>query len=51
VEQPLQFAQQIDLPVGQMYVRVGVLDKVSNKVGTVEIPLSVAKGSGVVAGR
>jgi VWFA-related protein len=45
VETPFQFLQQIDLPAGQMYVRVGVIDKVSNKVGTVEIPLSVAKGA------
>ncbi len=41
---PFQFLQQIDLPAGQTYLRVGVLDKVSNKVGTVEIPLMVAKG-------
>jgi VWFA-related protein len=48
VQTPLRFFQQIDLPAGQVYLRVGVLDKVSKKVGTVEIPLTVAKG---VAGR
>jgi hypothetical protein len=31
-----------------MYVRVGVRDTVSNKVGTVEVPVTVAKRSGVV---
>jgi VWFA-related protein len=46
---PFQFFQQIDLPAGQAYLRVGVLDKSSNKVGTVEIPLTVAKGSAVAA--
>jgi len=52
VKTPFRFMQQIDLPAGQVYVRVGVLDKVSNKVGTVEIPVSVAKGPGPVqAGR
>jgi VWFA-related protein len=43
---PFHFAQQIDLPTGQLFVRIGVLDKTSNKVGTLEIPLTVAKGSG-----
>jgi VWFA-related protein len=52
VQAPFRFFQQIDLPAGENYVRVGVLDKTSNKVGTVEIPLKVAKGLGVVeAGR
>jgi VWFA-related protein len=45
VQQPFQFMQQIDLPPGAMTVRVGVLDKLSNKVGTVEVPLTVAKGA------
>jgi VWFA-related protein len=50
VKTPLNFFQQIDLPPGALTLRVGILDRVSNKVGTVEIPLTVAKGS-VVAGR
>lgn len=50
VQKPLQFRQQIDLPAGQMVVRAGILDKVSNKVGTLEIPLTVAKAA-VVAGK
>lgn len=41
---PFRFPQQIDLPSGQLFVRIGVLDKTSNKVGTLEIPLTVAKG-------
>jgi VWFA-related protein len=42
-KEPLNFSQQIDLPAGQLFVRVGVLDPVSNKVGTLEIPLRVEK--------
>lgn len=52
VQKPLQFRQQIDLPPGQINVRVGILDKVSSKVGTLEIPLTVAKKpSAAVAGK
>jgi len=40
---PFQFFQQIDLPPGQFTLRVGVFDGVSNKVGTLEIPLLVGK--------
>ena len=38
---PFQFFQQIDLTPGQYTLRVGVFDGVSNKVGTLEIPLLV----------
>ncbi len=38
-----QFAQQLDLPPGHVYLRVGILDRLSNKVGTLEIPLTVPK--------
>jgi hypothetical protein len=51
VKTPFQFIQQIDLPAGALTLRVGVLDGVSNRVGTVEIPLTVAKGSGLMARR
>ena len=44
-KEPLNFSQQIDLPAGQLFVRVGVLDGVSNKLGTLEIPLRVEKKS------
>jgi VWFA-related protein len=43
-KEPLNFSQQLDLPAGQLFVRVGVLDKTANKVGTLEIPLKVEKG-------
>jgi VWFA-related protein len=40
---PVRFFQQIDLPPGQLFIRVGVLDTTTNKVGTLELPLKVAK--------
>jgi VWFA-related protein len=43
VRKPRQFFQQIDLPPGEIFLRVGVLDAVSNKVGTLEIPVVVKK--------
>jgi hypothetical protein len=42
--EPLNFSQQLDLPAGQLFVRVGVLDPTTNKVGTLELPLKVEKG-------
>jgi VWFA-related protein len=36
------FFQQIDLPAGETFLRVGVLDKFSDKTGTLEIPLVVS---------
>jgi VWFA-related protein len=38
-----QFALHLDLPPGHVYLRVGILDRLSNKVGTVEIPITVPK--------
>jgi VWFA-related protein len=40
---PMRFFQQIDLPPGALFVRVGVLDRTSQKTGTLELPLTVAK--------
>ena len=40
---PVRFFQQIDLPPGQLFVRVGVLDPTTDKVGTLELPLKVEK--------
>jgi hypothetical protein len=40
---PFRFFQQLDLPPGEIFVRIGVLDRTSNKVGTVEIPVTVPK--------
>ena len=39
--EPYQFTQQIDLPPGQISLHVGILDKVTSKVGTLEIPVYV----------
>lgn len=45
--EPIHISQLIDLPPGQLFIRVGVLDPATNKVGTLEIPLTVGKGSSV----
>jgi VWFA-related protein len=37
------YTEQLDLPSGQLFLRVGVLDRTSNKLGTLEIPLTVPK--------
>jgi hypothetical protein len=41
IQGPFRFLQQLDLPSGQLFLRIGVLDRTSNKVGTLEIPLTV----------
>jgi VWFA-related protein len=43
LERPFQVPLQLDVPVGKIFVRVGVRDVASEKVGTVEIPLSVGR--------
>jgi hypothetical protein len=43
IQTPFLYYQQIDLPPGQIFLRIGILDTVSNKVGTLEIPLTVGK--------
>src|ERR1017187_7079790 len=40
---PLKFYQQLDLPPGKFMLRLGVLDIVSKKVGSLEIPVTVGK--------
>jgi len=35
--------QEIDLPEGQVYLRIGVHDILSGRIGTVEIPVTVGK--------
>lgn len=42
-KEPIRFFQQIDLPPGQLFLRVGVLDHTSNKTGTLELPLKVGR--------
>jgi len=44
-----QYVQQIDLPHGEIFLRVGILDGVSDKVGTLEIPLTVTRNSAAQA--
>jgi VWFA-related protein len=41
--QGIRMHQEIDLPAGQVFLRVGVHDLISGRIGTVEIPLQVAK--------
>jgi VWFA-related protein len=41
--EPIRFTQQIDLPPGQLFIRVGVLDHTNNKTGTLELPLKIGK--------
>jgi VWFA-related protein len=43
MQKPFQLFQQVDLPPGETFLRVGVLDSVSDKVGTLEIPLTVPR--------
>jgi VWFA-related protein len=40
-KQPFQLEQGLDLPLGEIFLRLGVLDTVSDKTGTVEIPVNV----------
>ncbi len=41
IEQPVMFHEQISFFPGPLFLRVGVLDSNSNKVGSLEIPLTV----------
>ena len=40
---PLALTQEIDLPPGQLWIRVGILDTVSNHIGTLQFPVQVGK--------
>ena len=42
IKTPFRFFQQIDLPPGPVTLRLGILDSVSNKVGTLEIPVIIS---------
>jgi VWFA-related protein len=42
---PFRYFQQLDLPAGALFLRIGILDRTANKVGTLEIPVTVTKGS------
>lgn len=43
VSKPIRFFQQINLPPGQLFLRVWVLDQTSNRTGTLEPKLKVGK--------
>jgi hypothetical protein len=50
MQKGLQIHQQIDLPAGEVYLRCAVHDLVSDRVGSVEIPLLVKEqGTGIGA--
>jgi hypothetical protein len=38
----IRLTQQIDVPAGQTYLRIGVHDLMSGRIGTLEIPLNVS---------
>ena len=40
---PFRYFQQLDLPSGALFLRIGILDRTAGKVGTLEIPVTVAK--------
>jgi hypothetical protein len=43
IQGPFRFTQQLDLPPGPLFLRIGVFDPTANKIGTLEIPLTVPK--------
>lgn len=42
-QEGIHLHQEIDLPTGKVYLKIGVRDMLSGRIGTVEIPLTVAK--------
>ena len=40
---PFRFFQQLDLPTGALFLRIGILDATSTKLGTLELPLTIPK--------
>jgi VWFA-related protein len=43
IKAPVIFHEQLDFLPGPLFLRIGVLDSTSNKVGTLEIPLTIPK--------
>ena len=43
---PFQFFQQLDLPPGDIFLRIGVHDVTADHIGTIEIPLAVTRKPG-----
>ena len=48
---PFELLQGLDLPAGELFVRIGILDGNSDKTGTLEIPLEVTNKPAVAAGK
>lgn len=42
-KKPFELMQYLDLPPGELFVRVGILDATSDKTGTIEVPLEVTR--------
>jgi len=42
---PFRYFEKLDLPPGTLFPRIGILDRTSNKTGTLEIPVTVAKAT------
>jgi VWFA-related protein len=40
---PFQFFQQLDLPPGDIFLRIGIHDITASRIGTLEIPVAVTK--------
>jgi hypothetical protein len=43
MQRPFQVTLQFDLPAGEIFVRLGVMDVASGNTGTLELPEKVAK--------
>jgi hypothetical protein len=43
MQRPFQETLRFDLPPGEIFVRLGVMDEASGKMGTLELPEKVAK--------
>jgi hypothetical protein len=50
IRKPQQFLQEVGLPPGEIFLRGGILDRVSDKVGTQEIPMTIKKQPAPLAG-
>jgi VWFA-related protein len=43
IKSPVVFYQRIDFFPGPLFLRIGIMDSTSNKVGTIEIPVTIPK--------
>jgi hypothetical protein len=51
MSKPYRYTQKLSLPLGQISFHVGILDNVTSKVGTLEIPLIVRPNNAKAAQR